>query len=194
VTRGLAPSLELNLGRGKSLPASWQAKVAVGTSVPGTDYTSAIALPDRWDLGDDLTKMLLSIKPGLGVNPGLRDNVDADAVWKLPWGIALIPLVPCFGALLLFVSGIVKSGLTGQRIRKREQRKPYGARPPALDKFTEAFLIIRERQQKTVDEKTRGLLVHLSGDPNVEEARAEIEHAQEIDQTSRKDFNGIGLS
>jgi hypothetical protein len=194
VTRGLAPSLELNLGRGKSLPASWQAKVALGTSVPGTDATSAIVPPDRWDLGDDLTKMLLSINPRLGVNPGLRDNVDAEAWWKLPWGIALIPLVPCFGALLLFVSGIVKSGLTGQRIRKREQRKPSDARPPALDKFTEAFLIIRERQQKAVDEKTRGLLVHLSGDPNVEKARAEIEHAQEIDQTSRKDFNGIGLS
>jgi hypothetical protein len=75
--------------------------------------------------------MLLSINPGLGVNPGLGDNVDANAVWKLPWGIALIPLAPYFGALLLFVLGIVKSGLTGQRIRKREQRKPYGARPPA---------------------------------------------------------------
>ena len=49
---------------------------------------------------------------------------DANEVWKLPWGIALIPLVPYFGALLLFVLWIVKSGLTGQRIRKREQRKP----------------------------------------------------------------------
>src|SRR5262245_4863644 len=100
--------------------------------------------------------------------PGRGDNVDANAVWKLPWGIALIPLVPCLGALLLFVSGIVKSGLTGQRIRKREQRRPYGARPPALDKFTAAFLIIRERQQKAADEKTRGSLEHLSGDPEVE--------------------------
>jgi len=152
----------VNLHRGKSLPASGQAKVALWTSVPDTDDTSAIVPRDRWDLGDDYIKMLSSIIPGLG------DNVDANAVWKLPWGIALIPLVPCFGALLLFVSGIVQSGLTGQRIRKREQRKPYGARPPALDKFAAAFLIIRERQQKAVDEKTRGLLEHLSGDPDVE--------------------------
>src|SRR5262249_17160005 len=122
----------------------------------------------RWDLGDDLTKMLLSINPGLGVIPRLGDNVDANAAWKLPWGIALIPLVPSFGALLLFVSGIVKSGLTGQRFRKREQHTPYGARTPALNKFTATFLMIRERQQKAVDEKKRGLLEHLSGDPDVD--------------------------
>ena len=136
--------------------------------------------------------MLLSINPGLGVNPGLGDNVDANAVWKLPWGIALIPLVPCFGALLLFVSGIVKSGLTGQRIRKRERRKPYGARP-ALDKFAGAFSIAGEPQQKAADEKKGALLERFSGDPDVEKARAEIEHAQEIDETFRKDFDGIGL-
>ena len=104
VTRGLPPRLKVNLHRGKSLP--------------DTDDTSAIVPRDRWDLGDDLTKMLLSINPGLGINPRLGDNVDANAVWKLPWGIALIPLLPCFGALLLFVSGIVKSGLTGQKILK----------------------------------------------------------------------------
>jgi hypothetical protein len=133
-TRGLSPRLKVNLHRGKSLPASRQAKVALGTSVPDTDDTSAIVPRDRWDLGDDHTKMLSSIIPGLG------DIVDANAWWKLPWGSALIPLVPYFGALLLFVSGIVKSGLTGQRIRKREQRKPYAARPPALDKFAAGVL------------------------------------------------------
>jgi hypothetical protein len=170
-TRRLPLRLEVNLHRGKSLPASQQAKVALGISVPSTDDTSAIVPRDRWSLGDDLIKMLHSINPGLGINPRLGDNVDANAMWKLPWGIALIPLVPCFGALLLFVSGIVKSGLTGQKIPKREQRKPYGAHLPALDKFTEAFLIIRERQQKAVDEKTRGLLKQLSGDPDVEKGR-----------------------
>jgi len=174
VTRGLPPRLKVNLHRGKSLP--------------DTDDTSAIVPRDRWDLGDDLTKMLLSINPGLG------DNVDANAAWKLPWGIALIPLVPYFGALLLFVSGIVKSGLTGQRNRKREQRKPYDARPPALDKFTAAFLTIRERQQKAVDEKERVLPEHFSDGLDGEKARAEIEHAQETEETFRKDFNGTGLS
>jgi hypothetical protein len=189
VTRGLPPSLELNLSRGKSLPASWQAKVTLGTGVPGTDDTSAIVPRNRWDLGHGRTKMFSSIIPGLG------DNVDANAVWKLPWGIALIPLVPCFGALLLFVSGIVKSGLTGQRVRKREQRKPSDGRSPALDKFTAAFLIIRERQEEAVDEKKGALLKQCSGDPNIENARAEIEHAhaQEIEKTSHKDFDGIGL-
>jgi hypothetical protein len=192
-TRGPPPSLEVNLYRGKSLSASRQAKVALVTSVPSTDDTSAIVPRDRWDLGDYLTKMLLSINPGLGVNPGLLgDNVDANAVWKLPWGIALIPLVPYFGALLLFVLGIVKSGLTGQKIRKREQHKPYGARP-ALDKFAGAFSLAGEPQQKAADEKKGALLKQFSGDPNVEKAWAEIKHAQEIEKTSRKDFDGIGL-
>jgi hypothetical protein len=54
--------------------------------------------------------------------------------------------------------------------------------------------MIRERQQKAAEEKKGLFLEQLSGDPNVEKARAEIEHAQEIDQTSPKNFNGIGLS
>jgi len=37
------------------------------------------------------------------------------------------------------------------------------------------------------------LLEHFSGDPDVEEARAEIEHAQEIKETFLKGFDGIGL-
>ena len=53
--------------------------------------------------------------------------------------------------------------------------------PPALDKFTAAFLNIRERQQKAAEEKKGAKLQHFSGDPDVEKARAEIEHAQEIE-------------
>ena len=116
-TRGPPPRLEVDLHRGKSLPASSQAKAALGTSVPDTDDTFAIVPQDRRDLGRDYIKMLSSIIPG-------PHDDDANAASKLPWGIALVPLVPYFGALLLFVLGIVKSGLTGQRIRKREQRKP----------------------------------------------------------------------
>jgi hypothetical protein len=37
------------------------------------------------------------------------------------------------------------------------------------------------------------LLEQFSGDPNVEKAMAEIEHAQEIEETFDKDFDGIGL-
>jgi hypothetical protein len=98
-TRGLAPSLKLNLGRAKSLPAIWQGWLTLGTSVPDTDDTYAIVPRDRWELGDDHT-------------PELEE-------WKLPWRSALIQLVPYFGVLLLFVSGIAKSGLMGHRIRKR---------------------------------------------------------------------------
>jgi hypothetical protein len=38
----------------------------------------------------------------------------------------------------------VKSGVTGQRIRKQEQRKPYPALPLALDKFAAAFLVLND--------------------------------------------------
>jgi hypothetical protein len=155
VSRELLPSVMLKLSRDKSLPSNWQTKVAPGIGVLGTNDTSAIVPKDRWDLGGDLTKMLLSINFGLGVNRGLGDNVEANAWWKLPWAIALIPLVPYFGALLVFVSGILKSGLTGQRIRKREQREPPVARPTGLDKFAAAFSIAGEQQQKALDEKTR---------------------------------------
>jgi len=65
--------------------------------------------------------------------------------------------------------------------------------PPALDKFTAAFLNIRERQQKAVDEKTRGLLEHLSRDPDVEKGGTEFEGPQEIEKAFHKDFDGIGL-
>jgi hypothetical protein len=37
------------------------------------------------------------------------------------------------------------------------------------------------------------LLEHLSGDRDVKEARAEIEHAQEIKETFHNDFDGFGL-
>ena len=188
-TRGLAPGLELNLGRGKSLPASWQAKVTLWTSVPDTDDTYAIVPRDRWELGDDHTKILTS------TNPELEDD-DANPRWKLPWRNALVQLVPSFAVLLLFVSWIVKNGLTGHRIRKRlrSNASPDGARSPALDKFAAAFSTGGEPQQKAADEKLGPLLEHSPGDLDVERARAEIEHAQEIEETFDKNFNGIGLS
>ena len=189
-TRGLTPGLELNLGRGKSLPASWQAKVTLWTSVPDTDDTYAIVPRDRWELGDDHTKILPS------TNPELEDDDEANPGWKLPWRNALVQLVPSFAALLLFVSWIVKNGLTGHRIRKRlrSNASPEGARSPALDKFAAAFSTGGELQQKAADEKKGPLLEHSPGDLDVEKARAEIEHAPEIEETFDKNFNGIGLS
>ena len=84
--------------------------------------------------------------------------------------------------------------LLGPRGFTLEDRfKPSGARPPALDKFAAAFSTAGERQQKATEEKKGALLEHFSGDPDVEEARAEIEYAQEIKETFHKDFDGIGL-
>jgi hypothetical protein len=171
--------------------------------VSDTDDTSAAALPHRWEIGDDRTKMLAS------TNPALEDDDEGNLWWKL---------VPYFGAALLFFSWIVRSGLAA---RKREAAwfkfepnalesigsvngprgftledrfKPSGARPPALDKFAAAFSTAGERQQKATEEKKGALLEHFSGGPDVEKARAEIEHAQEFEETFHKDFNGIGLS
>jgi hypothetical protein len=186
-TRELPPKLEVHLHRGKSLPARSLAKVTSRTSALDMDDTFAIVPQDRRDLNQDYVKMLSSIVSGL-------DDDNANEVSKLPWGIALIPLVPGFGALLVFILWILKSGLTGQRIRKREQLASSAARLPALDKFTGTFLMIRKRQQKAAEEKRGPVLEQLSRDSDVEEARAQIEHAQEIDQTSPKNFNGIGLS
>jgi hypothetical protein len=188
---------ELDLGRGKSLPASRPAKVGLWTIVPDTNETLATAFPHRWELGDDRAKILPS------TNPELEDD-DATAGWKL---------VPYFGAAVLFFSGVVQKGL-GARKRKaarlkfepnalgsigsvdgpsgftlEDRSKTSSARPPALDKFAAASSIAGEPQQKTADEKTGAL-----PDTDVEKARAKFEHAQEIEQTFRKDFDGIGLS
>jgi hypothetical protein len=194
---------ELDLGRGKSLPASRPAEVGLWTIVPDTDETLATAFPHRWELGDDRAK----ISPS--TNPELQDDDNANAGWKL---------VPYFGAAVLFFSGIVQKGL-GARKRKaarlkfepnalgsigsvdgprgftlEDRSKPSGARPPGLDKFAAASSIAGAPQQKAADEKTRALLEHFSGDTDVEKTRAKSEHAQEIEQTFRKDFDGSGLS
>ncbi len=193
-TGGLPPGLELNLDRGKSLQVSWQAKVAPGTHpYQDTNDTPATEVPRHWSLGDGRA-MLRS------TNPELDDDDDK---WKF---------VPYFGAVLLFFSWILQNWT--RRVTKgkvaslkfepnalrsigsvngEERCKPYGARPPALDKFGAAFSIAGEPQQKVADEKKETLLEHFSGDPDVEEARAEIEHAQEIKEIFHKGFDGIGL-
>jgi hypothetical protein len=48
-------------------------------------------------------------------------------------------------------------------VNGEEQRKPYGARSPALDKFAAAFSIGGEPQQKAADEKKGASLEHCSG-------------------------------
>ena len=65
--------------------------------------------------------------------------------------------------------------------------------PPALDKFTAAFLNIRERQLKPVDEKTMGSLEQLLGNPDVEKGGDGIGGSSGNRQDLSKHFDGIGL-
>jgi len=104
--------------------------------------------------------------------------------------------------VLLCCSRIVQSGLEARK-RKAAWVEPNalpsmgsvnGARPLALEKFAAAFSTTGEPKQMSVEEKKAALLEHFSGDPDVEKARVEIEHAQEIEETFDKDFNGVGLS
>jgi len=195
VTRGLPLSLELNLSRGKSLPVSWLAKIAPINIVPDADETPAIVPPHRWELGDDHAKLLPSTKLEE------EDDDDANAGWRL---------VLYFAPVLFLFSWIVQGVLDARKrkaaslqfepnalpsigsVNGEERCKPYGARP-ALDELAAALSIAGEPQQKAADEKKGALPEQFSGYPDVEKARAEIEHTQEIDATFRKDFDGIGL-
>jgi len=187
VSRGLPLGLELSLHRGKSLSASLQAEVAPGTIVPDTDDTPATALSRPWEVGDDRAKVLPS------TNLGPEGDHKANARWKL-----------VFGAALLFFSWILQSGLAARK-RKAARLKfesnalrpigsVNGASSAGARQVAAAFSIADERHQKAAEEKKGAVLGHFSGDPDVEKATAEIEHAQEIEETFRKDFNGIGLS
>ena len=68
----------------------------------------------------------------------------------------------------------------------------------SLFRRSAAFLFVDRaewsRREKAAEEKKEALLEHFSRDPDVEKARTEIEHAQEIEETFDKDFYGVGLS
>jgi hypothetical protein len=64
-------------------------------------------------------------------------------------------------------------------------------RPPDLDKFPTAFSVVGEKQEKVADEETSLLLQRFSGNPAVEKARTEFERAQEVEERSLHDFDGV---
>jgi hypothetical protein len=197
-TPGLPPGLEVNFNHGESFPKSWPVKVAPETIVPDADETPATTLPHR------IEKYRPKKLP-----PSYSELDDDEAGWKF---------VPYFGAALLFFSWIVQSGLGAiklkaakfkfepnalpsigsingpRRFTVEDGSKPSGPQPPALDEFAAASSVAGERQQKAAEEKPQALLEHFSGDPDFERAKAEREHAHEIKETFRKDFDGIGLS
>jgi len=197
VTPGLRPGLEVSSNRGKPFPGNRPPKVTPETMVPDADQTLATALPQRFE--KYRPKRL----------PLSNSELDDDYGWTL---------IPYLGGALLFFSWIMRSGLgaikrkaarlefepnalrpiesiNGPRIFAVEDgSKPSGPNPPAPDKSAAAFSIAGTRQHKAAEENTQALLERFSGVLDVEKARAEFEHVQEIKVTLRKDFDGIGLS
>jgi hypothetical protein len=63
-------------------------------------------------------------------------------------------------------------------------------RPEEVDKFRDAFRISGGIQEIAADKETEALLERFSGDPEVQKAAAEFDHAQKLEETFLKDFEG----
>ena len=63
------------------------------------------------------------------------------------------------------------------------------ASPPDLDKFTEAFSETGDEEEDVADKETVALLERFAGDPDIENARAEFESAQKLEDAFYKDFD-----
>ena len=63
-------------------------------------------------------------------------------------------------------------------------------RPQEVDKFRDAFRVSGEIQEIAADKETAALLERFSGDPEVQKAAAEFDHAQKLEETFLKDFEG----
>jgi hypothetical protein len=63
------------------------------------------------------------------------------------------------------------------------------ARSPELDTFATAFALAGEKQETVADEKTSALLKRFAGNPDVEKARGEFDHAQKVEESFHRDFD-----
>src|SRR4029077_17320878 len=63
-------------------------------------------------------------------------------------------------------------------------------RPQELNKFRDAFRVAGDIQEIAADKETAALLRRFSGDPEVQKAAAEFDHAQKLEETFLKDFEG----
>jgi hypothetical protein len=63
-------------------------------------------------------------------------------------------------------------------------------RPQEVDKFRDAFRVSGEIQEVAADKETAALLERFSGDPEVQKAAAEFDHAQKLEEAFLKDFEG----
>ena len=68
------------------------------------------------------------------------------------------------------------------------------ARPPELEHLAEAFSLAGEKQEVLADQKTLVLLKRFSGNPEKEQARAEFERAQKIEEQFHEDFDGVDFT
>jgi hypothetical protein len=67
-------------------------------------------------------------------------------------------------------------------------------RPPQVDKFREAFQPAGEIREIAADKETAALLKQFFGDPGVQKAAAEFDHAQKLEETFLKDFEGQDIT
>jgi hypothetical protein len=63
-------------------------------------------------------------------------------------------------------------------------------RPPQVDKFREAFQLAGEIREIAAEKETAALLQRFSDDPEVKKAASEFDHAQKLEETFLKDFEG----
>jgi hypothetical protein len=63
-------------------------------------------------------------------------------------------------------------------------------RPQEVDKFRDAFRLSGGIQEIAADKETAALLKRFSGDPGVQKATSEFDHAQKLEEAFLKDFEG----
>jgi hypothetical protein len=68
------------------------------------------------------------------------------------------------------------------------------ARSPELDRFSDAFSVAGENQEKAADEETLVLLKRFSRNPDIEKARAEFERAQKVEEQFHSEFDGLDFT
>jgi hypothetical protein len=67
-------------------------------------------------------------------------------------------------------------------------------RPQEVDKFRDAFRVGGGIQEIAADKETAALLERFSGDPEVQKAAAEFDHAQKLEESFLKDFEGQDIT
>src|SRR6516164_5164792 len=68
------------------------------------------------------------------------------------------------------------------------------SRPAQLDKYSAAFSIAGEKQEKAADERHCCYWNALRAIPAFEKGKAEFERAQNVEETFHKDFDGIDFT